>query len=459
MDLLRHANLMINWRGTPFYLAKSLFGSKAWEARLHTIDAFSPEDLRKRSLQRLLEHATQNVPYYAGLGLRHRPLNEYPILSKRQLRKNPETFARDDISEHPHTRVASSGSTGETVEILMDTDAAAWREAVDTWYLRELLATSRSAYVRSPKVFIWHRHEPSRLSLAKRLARFIAPIRWLEPYETFSEEKLLAFARAVNRNRPAFLWAYTGVLYAIALAAQRRRIRLFSPRFIIASGETLHPYMRTVIEDAFGCRIYDYYGSAEAGRVAAECDAGNLHLFTFAVHAEVLDSAGNPVPPGAQGRLILTPLHNDAMPLIRYDTQDIAEVGPEECPCGCRLPTLGRILGRTVEFFITPDGSLVSGGRIGRLMRHCSWVLGFQILQQEVDRIAIFFNCIPSAEPDAADIERVNQEIENVFGPACRVAWHEVNDIPQTPNGKRPYARSLVWEDRQPISFWEPRSD
>ena len=420
------------------------------------MDRTRPEDLNSRHLTQLLEHATQRVPYYVDLELRDRPLTEFPILSKRQLRMDPEAFARTDLAAHPHTRLATSGSTGEAIEILMDADADAWCEAVDAWYFREMLATPPSAYVRAQKVFIWHRHTPKRLSIVDRLARLTAPIEWLEPYKAFTEEGLLHYVHRINRARPAYLWAFAGILYEIANVIQRSGIRVHKPQCIIASGETLHPHMRSVVEEAFGCRVYDYYGSTEAGRVAAECDAGNLHLFTFAVHAEVLDPSGNAVPPGAQGRLILTPLHNHAMPLIRYDTQDMAEVGPEECSCGCRLPTLSRVLGRIVEFFITPDGSLVSGGRIGRLMRHCPWILGFQILQQDIDQIAIFFTCVPSAKPADADIERVNQEIEDVFGPSCQVSWHEMEEIPQTPNGKRPYARSLVWEGRQPIPFWEP---
>ena len=451
--------LTINWRGTSFYVAKHLFGSKAWQTTLRAIDGARPEDLSKRYLERLLEHATQRVPYYAGLKLQHRRLAEFPILSKQQLRMDPDAFTRTDLVAYPHTRMATSGSTGEAIEVLMDGDADAWREAIDAWYFREMLGTAPRTYTRAQKVFIWHRHTPANLSIAHRLARFAAPIRWLEPYEAFTEEGLLDYVRRINRLRPAYLWSFTGVLYEMASVARRLGIHVYRPRCIIASGETLHPHMRSVIEEVFGCRVYDYYGSTEAGRVAAECDAGNLHVFTFAVHAEVLDPSGSPVPPGGQGRLILTPLHNHAMPLIRYDTQDVAEAGPADCPCGCQLPTLGRVLGRTVEFFITPEGGLVSGGRIGRLMRHCPWVLGFQILQQEIDRIAIFFSCIPSTEPAAADIERVNREIEEVFGPACRVCWHEVDEIPQTPNGKRPYARSLVWEDRQPMAFWEPESE
>ena len=252
--------------------------------------------------------------------------------------------------------------------------------------------------------------------------------------------------------------SYAGVLYEIARTALSKGTRLHKPRYIISSGETLHPFMRQVVEEAFGCRVYDYYGSSEAGRVAGECSAGNLHVFKFSCHAEILDLTGKPALPGEDGRLILTPLHNYAMPLIRYDSSDVAQVGPKECPCGCPLPTLKRIAGRTVEFFITRKGDLVAGGRIMNLMRTCGWILGFQALQKDIDQVTIFYKQAAHSTASQEDIKRVNVGITELMGSQCKIEWEETEEIPCSPNGKRPYARSLVWEDRQPISFWEPSS-
>jgi phenylacetate-CoA ligase len=270
-----------------------------------------------------------------------------------------------------------------------------------------------------------------------------------------SEERLLHYGRAINQARPSYIWAFAGVLYEIARTARDHGLRLHKPAFIISSGETLQDFMRSEIEDTFGCRVFNYYGSAEAGRVAGECRAGNLHAFEFSCHVEVINPSGEQSLPGEEGRLILTPLHNYAMPLIRYDTADIARVGPPECPCGCPLPTISRIAGRTVEFFVSRDGHLVSGGRIAQLMRHCRWAVGFQVLQRDIDQFSIFFKRAVDLAVSEANIEAVNDEIADVMGTDCRVVWEEVEEIPRTPNGKRPYARSLVWEGKQPVAFWE----
>jgi phenylacetate-CoA ligase len=60
---------------------------------------------------------------------------------------------------------------------------------------------------------------------------------------------------------------------------------------------------------------------------------------------------------------VVTPLHNFAMPLIRYAIGDYAEAGPP-CACGRGLPVLARILGRARNLLTLPHGE-----RIGAIVR------------------------------------------------------------------------------------------
>jgi len=444
---------MTNWRGGLYYIARSLLGPREWRSHFREVIGSDIEQLSARYLERLLRHAFENVPHYRSLDLSGRSLKAYPVVTKAMLRRNPERFQSADLANRNWSRKRTSGSTGETLEFAQDRGAEAWTTATDAWYLSELLATSQWAHVSSAKVAVWHRGR-ERLSIQARLAAAVSPRVWLDPFEALSEEKLLEYGRTINRVRPAYIWAFTGILYEIARAAQARGLRLHTPRFIICSGETLHPFMRSVIEEAFACRAYDLYGSTEAGHVAGECTAGNLHVFSFACRVEILDASGEATPVGQQGRIVLTGLHNYAMPFIRYDTEDVAIVGAGECPCGCQLPIISRIGGRVVEFFVTQTGQLVSGGRIAHLLRPLSWIVGFQVLQRDLDDVLVHFVRGEGAQISQADVAAVENELTATLGPGCRIQWEEVQEIPRTRNGKRPYARSLVWEGRQPVSFW-----
>ncbi|GJF33051.1 hypothetical protein KNE206_57510 [Kitasatospora sp. NE20-6] len=41
-----------------------------------------------------------------------------------------------------------------------------------------------------------------------------------------------------------------------------------------------------------------------------------------------------------RGQLVVTPLRRQAMPLLRYNLEDIVEISHEDCPCGWKLPLI-----------------------------------------------------------------------------------------------------------------------
>jgi len=446
---------VLNWRGLPYYGMKSIFGSHSWKTHLREVRNSNIKQLADRYLRNLLQHAAANVPHYRSLCRQGDHLDKYPILRKEEIRLRPSSFQRDDRAGRDWLTIKSSGSTGEPIEVLADWHAMGWFETADVWYLAQMLSTPHWQVVSSRKARLWSQDTPPGWSAGVvRLARLLAPIIWLDPYAALSEDVLLAYAHTINKFKPTFIWAYAGVLYELAKIALARRLRLCQPSLIISSAETLHAFMRSIIEEAFGCRVYNIYGLAEAGCVAGECTAGNLHVLQFAVRLEVLDHEGRPVRSGDVGRVVVTPLHNYAMPLIRYDTGDTAEAGPPVCPCGSALPVLKRISGRTVEFFVRHDGSLISGGALQSRLKDCSWILSSQILQEDVDRITLRYVPVRGTPVCERDMAAATVRIADVMGPGCRIDWEEVEEIPRTRNGKRPYARSLVWETRQPVDFW-----
>jgi len=206
--------------------------------------------------------------------------------------------------------------------------------------------------------------------------------------------------------------------------------------------------MRNTIEDVFGCPVYIRYGAAEVGRVAAECKNGRLHVFSFNNHVEVLNSDDSPTLPGDVGRIVVTPLHNLAMPLIRYDIGDLARVSSEPCDCGSCLPCWDEIAGRVSHHFVRSDGGLVRGGSLIDMLYEYAWIMQCHVLQEDVDQIRISYTRTPGDTVPASDIDTLNRAVQNAMGEPCRVTWEEVPQILKSTAGKSPLVRSLVWEKR-----------
>src|SRR3546814_10844500 len=98
--------------------------------------------------------------------------------------------------------------------------------------------------------------------------------------------------------------------------------------------ELLPPETRRLCRDVWGLKIADLYSTQEAGYLALQCpEHEHYHVQSEAVLLEVLDEEDRPCRPGEVGRVVVTPLTNFAMPMIRYAVGDLDEVGAP-CPCG-----------------------------------------------------------------------------------------------------------------------------
>ncbi|OGQ94538.1 MAG: hypothetical protein A2521_05040, partial [Deltaproteobacteria bacterium RIFOXYD12_FULL_57_12] len=156
---------------------------------------------------------------------------------------------------------------------------------------------------------------------------------------------------------PDYLMTESGNLENLALGYQHCRPpgRL---KGIEAIANLLTPVMRRRAEKTFGLPIHQNYGLNEIGIVACRCpEGGRYHVNSELCVTEVVDQEGRPAAPGQTGRLLVTGLTNYAMPLVRYDTDDLVEVVAGPCPCGRTLPSFGAITGRYRRIAQLPPGT------------------------------------------------------------------------------------------------------
>ncbi|MGE0846164.1 MAG: hypothetical protein AB7L41_07830 [Flavobacteriaceae bacterium] len=130
---------------------------------------------------------------------------------------------------------------------------------------------------------------------------------------------------------------------------------------IVSSREILTADVRRLAREHLGHEPLDVYYLSEAETVAFQCPAGAWHVQAELVRVELLDEAGRPCRRGETGRVVVTPLYNLAMPMIRYDTGDLAVAGDHfdramgrHCPCGRRLPRFERLIGRARNLLDVP---------------------------------------------------------------------------------------------------------
>lgn len=149
--------------------------------------------------------------------------------------------------------------------------------------------------------------------------------------------------------------ASMGLLMAEEIDRRNLRGRIALKK-IIFGAEPCSDAMRTRMEHLSGAESFEIYGLTElyGPGTAIECTKHEgLHYWADYYILEIVDPETlKPLPTGERGEIVVTTLHKEASPLIRYRTRDLSNLIPKPCSCGSVLPMHGRIFGRSDDMFI-----------------------------------------------------------------------------------------------------------
>jgi phenylacetate-CoA ligase len=255
-------------------------------------------------------------------------------------------------------------------------------------------------------------------------------------------------AQWLVRHDPAYLLSYPSNLLALTDEFQARGLSLPQLRQIRTMGETLTPQVAGQLHAFWQVPVVDLYSSEEAGLMALQCPsgAGLYHVQSESVKLEVLDEAGRPCAPGEVGRVVVTSLHNFAMPLLRYDTGDYAEAGPP-CPCGRGLPTLARVLGRRRNMLVLPNGERQWPLSGCYEYRDVAPIRRTQMVQLDTEHIEMRIVADRAVTPD--EERRLTDVIHRWIGYPFQVQFTYLDAFPSKANGKFEDFISLVGQQHQ----------
>lgn len=148
----------------------------------------------------------------------------------------------------------------------------------------------------------------------------------------------------IVENKSTMIIGSNPYIYAITGLADGRVLNKLGIRSIIMSrGCNYFPFneaIRKEVEEVWGCRAYDQYGTIETGlAVSIECTAQDgLHINEADFFVEIVDpDSGEVLKPGEEGELVFTTLNRRCMPLVRYRSGDISRLIGGRCRCGAEI--------------------------------------------------------------------------------------------------------------------------
>jgi phenylacetate-CoA ligase len=324
--------------------------------------------------------------------------------------------------------VATSGSTGRPLRVLRPLELVRWIEAADL-RAREWHGIG----VGEPRLHVVTTPVPPR----RRFVSALTDIRLFHVDRPGLGAAVERLARSLERRPVALVSGSSTCLYVLAreLLAQGRQVQA---RTVWSGANALLVHQRAAVEAALGCPAYDRYGAWETGAIAHECpEARGLHVFAENVLVEVVRPDGSPAAPGETGSVLVTLLHNTAMPIVRYRLGDLAVASDGPCRCGRTLPLLGRLLGRANDLLVRRDGSYVTPDWLaGHVMTAVAEsVVEFQVVQGEDLRlhVRVVQRDDPQPGPRRA---RIAAELDAMLGVPGATTVERVAEIPMTPAGK-----------------------
>ncbi|KAA3652566.1 MAG: phenylacetate--CoA ligase family protein [Proteobacteria bacterium] len=400
-------------------------------------------------LRAFLADVGGHVPYYrqvfADAGLIPAEVSgpadllRLPFLTKSLIRAHTDDLRASDA--RGLSRFNTGGSSGEPLIFFIGDErvshdvAAKWRAT--RWW---------DVDIGDREIVVWG--SPIELGAQDRVRQLRDALMRTELMPAFemSDAKLDGFVARIRARRPAMLFGYPSAISHIARHAEKRGVRLddLGVRVVFVTSERLYDHQRECIERLFGCPVANGYGGRDAGFIAHQCPSGSMHITAEDIIVEIVDPAGQVLPPGQSGEIVVTHLATRDFPFIRYRTGDIGMLDDTPCACGRGLPVLKEIQGRSTDFVIAMDGTVMHGLSLIYVLRDIPGVRAFKIVQESLTLTRVQVE--PGETFSEGDVQAIRNGLQARLGASVEIVVDQVAQIAPERSGKFRYVISKVAE-------------
>ena len=420
--------LNITLRLADMLLRVNFIGVYNYYRSIDRFDGNKLEEIQDRNLKELLIYASDKTKFYSGLS--SDKFTHWPVISKDQLRDFPKYLLSDEFKRDTLILEKSSGSTGKRTAVYLTKREAFASIAIQTYLW------SWSGYEPGKKI-VQLGMTTERKGL-KRYKDILFRTKYFSAFE-IDDNIIDKNIESIISYQPEFFAGYASGLYAYAKRLNERGIKQIKLKAVISYGDKMFDHYRKEISEAFGCKVYDTYGSTEGFVIAGQCEFGAYHVLTPHVKLEILGDNNKEVSAGDFGRVVVTRLDSRAFPLIRYDLGDLAIRSLHEdskCGCGRSYPRIEKIIGRNTDIIETPGGKKLIVHFFTGIFEHLSEVIQFKVVIKEGEDMEI--QLVVDVEDDRVE-ELFNDILEKIYNRAnevFKIKLVKVEKIENSTSGK-----------------------
>jgi len=406
--------------------------------RTQWLESSALKKYQEKRLRAIIRHAYHNVPYYSRL-FKQRGISPDDVKTADDLRKIP-ILTKDDLRNHFNELVAvnaadfkfgtsgTSGSTGKPVSFYLDQQSREMEYAAK-WRQRRWAHVDINGRIATFRTF--RGMQGTNFKSGKPRWNFNALSKELE-FNIFgiNKETLSKQVRKLREFNPELIEGFPSTIGLLAKYLLERDIKDVSPVAVQTSSESLLS-RRLVIEEAFGCKVYDWYGQSEYVVSAGECPEGSYHVTESGIMEIIKD--GERASEEEMGEIVGTGLYNYSMPLIRYRTTDLGRYSCEKCNCGRGMPTVYSLEGRVSDSILTSEGRIITGpsfehywkNEISPRTPHLDYV---HVVQKSDKRLII--KLVKAHDYSEEETNEIMRWLSLLLGDGVKIEFEELSSIP-----------------------------
>jgi len=429
INMLEHIRRIAFWtfdylKGTP--IRKNY---KEIKYILENPKSAKTKEIRDARLSNLLTHSTNTCNFYKKYK-GYKSLNEFPVINKNVVLDNYEDFKSSKFNTNKLHKASSSGSTGIPFSIFHN-ETKKNRNTADTIYFAK--AAGYNVGEKLIYLKLWgNNHAESKLKLFLKniMTHDIMNSSDHDIASLISKIKKIKSSKAIL-GYPSFFNQLCNYLDINNVNSKGLYVKS-----IISFAESLNDYEREKMELYFNSKVYERYSNRENGILAQQTINYNqkYKLNWASYFFEILEIDSNThVKSGKLGRIVITDLFNHAMPLIRYDTGDMAIYEEEKDS----MPSLSKIFGRRADLIYGTNGEIISPFIFYRVLSY-SKAKQFQFIQTNKTEYKFVLN---GKKEDTNENEVVNY-FKKYLGNDSTISFNYVSEIPVLSSGKRKEVRN-----------------
>jgi phenylacetate-CoA ligase len=427
------AHLFVKRYAGPFWIRRRWLKNTQWLSKPEL------QDIQLRLLRRLIRHCYDSVPYYRRL-MEERgievdsiktldDIKKFPIINKKEVLKAGDSIISRRYPKWTLRKGRTGGSTGTPMIVYRNlfslaTEHAFARRQWD-WAgvgLREKCAWIFQRVVAPPekKNARLYEYDP----IMKELT--------LSAYHC-SPDTALDYAKAIKHYGIEVLVGYPSAVYLMAKTCIEKGFTL-DLQVVLSTWEAMTEQMRKTIAEAFGCKIFDFYGSGERVVAIHKCERGCYHIIPEYGITELLPMEGYEK---GYYRVVATGFWNKAMPLIRYDMGDVVTKSSGYCSCGREFPVVDSIIGKEGDVIRSPSGIQLGVTAVVQILYTIGGInniLETQFVQDALDHIVVEY--VPGAKFSEDDLANMNACAAKYLPHDIKVDFKQVKAVRRTLMGK-----------------------